>query len=297
MTSKKKSSDQVLKLSVKPQYLDWALGVLFQHGIFTLEQKNLAKKIHITAELPLLTSSLKMDLKKIKVSKSEALFQDIKIIKVRNRKWAEEYKKSLKKIPFIFRNSKDQKYPERALLWIDPRNKKSSPSTNTLYLEAGLAFGTGSHPTTWLCAQALAEHLQKYSTKKVLDLGCGTGLLAMVAAKLGAKKIWAIDNDPVALEVAQENFAKNQTLHIHLQEDLSKSPRNFDLIVANILLTTLLELKNLIIPRLAKKGILIASGLLYKDCAELTHAYQKAGLKLLQRKNRKGWSALIFERK
>ncbi len=292
----KKSSDQVLKLSVKPKHLDWAIGVLFQEGIFTLEQKNLAKKIHITAELPKLKASLKADLKKIKISKSESLFQDIKILKVRNRRWVEEYKKTLKKIPFIFRNPKDQKHPERALLWIDPRNKKSSPSANTLYLEAGLAFGTGSHPTTWLCAQALAEQLQKYPAKNVLDLGCGTGLLAMVAAKLGAKNIWAIDNDPVAVEVAEENFVKNKTQHIHLQEDLSKSPRNFDLIVANILLTTLLELKNLIIPRLAKQGILIASGLLYKDCAELIQTYQMAGLKLLQRKNRKGWSALIFQK-
>lgn len=293
----KKSAYRVLKVWVKPSLLDLAVGILFQHGISSLEQKSQAKKILITAELPAHQARISRALKAASGPEGEKLFDRLEIAKIKNLRWAEAYKNNLKPFPLAFRCLKDRKHPERALLWIDPRGGKSAKKSDSmLHLEAGLAFGTGSHPTTQLCAQLLAEALLQSKTGKVLDLGCGTGLLAMIAAKLGIRKVWAIDNDPVALDVARENFAKNSTRTIRLGADLKKSPKGFDVVVANILLTTLLELKAPLLSRLGKRGLLIVSGLLYKDCAELIRSYQKAGLKLALRRNQKGWSALVFRK-
>lgn len=294
MAARKKTKDRVLKASTQAKHLDLAIGVLFQEGIFTLEQRSRAKKILITAELPALKPKLLANLRRFKTPDGKKLFETLQVSLIRNHKWAEEYKKNLKPFPFVFGSLKDRKHPQRALLWIDPRSH-AKISANSLQLEAGLAFGTGTHPTTQLCAQLLAERLTRSPAKKVLDLGCGTGLLAMLAAKLGSKTVWAIDNDPVAIEVAQENLTKNKIQNIRLAEDLKKSPRSFEIIVANILLNTLLELKPLILTRLGPKATLIVSGLLYKDCKELIQSYKSAGLKFIARRNQKGWSALIFE--
>lgn len=289
---------KVLKAWVKPSLLDLSLGFLFQHGIYTIEQKSRGKKIQLIAEIPSSTPFSLSALKKIKEPNTQkGLFEKIKVERIKNQKWAENYKKNLRAFPFVFENPKKKKNPNTALLWIDPRGKiPKRVSPNTLYIEAGLAFGTGSHPTTHQCAQLLAEQTILHPGASLLDLGCGTGLLAMLGSKLGARKVWAVDNDPIALEVTQENLVKNKIKNISLENDLKKCPKNFKIIVANILLVTLLELKNEIIKRLQKQGILILSGLLYKDCKEIIQAYQKAGLKLKERRNHKGWSALFFQK-
>lgn len=294
----KNKSHKVLKAWVKPSLFDLSIGILFQHGIFTVEQKKIGNKILLTAEIPEGDKSILTSLRKAKaLDHRKALFEKIKIESIKNQKWVDNYKKNLKSFPFVFPSLKKKKDSQSALLWIDPRGKiPKIVSANTLYIEAGLAFGTGTHPTTQQCAQLLAEQSLIHPKASVLDLGCGTGLLAMVASKLGAHKVWAVDNDPVALEVAQENLTKNKIKNIQLNDDLRKCPKDFEIIVANILLVTLLELKNEIVKRVKRKGALILSGLLYKDCAEIIKAYQKAGLILKERRNHKGWSALLFQK-
>ncbi len=290
--SMKNSRLKVLEVWVKPSLLDLALGYLFQHGISTLEEKKQGKMILLTAELRGARKSILRDLQKLTFHQNP-LFQKIQIVKIRNQKWAQNYKKTLRPFPLVY-SSPPQK-SRSILLWVDPRSQKPAQiSPHTLWIEAGLAFGTGTHPTTRLCAQLLSENLLRPKVSGLLDLGCGTGLLAMVGSKLGIRKIWAVDNDPLALKVSEENFSKNKIQNIYLKADLKKVPKNFDVILANILLVTLLELKKEIVKRLKKKGILILSGLLYKDCPEMIKAYKKEGLHFLEQRNQKGWSALVF---
>ncbi len=283
---------RVLTLSVLPRHLDWAQGVLYQEGIFTLEEKKTRQQILLKFELPnsLSFPKLQKKLSRIQDEKGKSLFQSFELKTHRDRSWNEEYLKYLQ--PFPLYASADLKNP---VLWIDPRGElPTQKNDDTLYLNPGLAFGTGTHPTTRLVGELLVDVISqmKRPPTHVLDLGCGTGILAMIAKRLKAKSILAVDNDPVALEVAEENFTINQIQKIKLQQSLKGVRKKFDLIVANILLNTLLELKTEILTHLSSNGLLILSGLLYKDVPPILKAYRP--LKLMERKNRKGWTALVM---
>ena len=166
---------------------------------------------------------------------------------------------------------------------------------NTLYIEAGLAFGTGTHSTTQLAAELLSEAMAPLRNPAVLDVGCGTGILAMAAKKLGAKKIVAVDNDPEALITAKDNFKRNRIAEIRLELSLQDVKGKFPLIVSNIGLNVLLELKGALLQRLAAKGDLILTGLLYRDAKDILQAYR--GFELVRRVNRSGWTAVWLRRR
>ncbi len=287
----KKGKTKIVTVFVLPKNLDLGLGILYQFGFTTVEQKTIRNKIQLAFSV----SSVKEieALKKISDSKTkdknEKIFQNLKIKTEKNRSWVNEYHKYLKTFCFV-----SVKKPECSI-WIDPRIKKNSQkNSNTIYLEPGLAFGTGTHPTTQTSAELLAETILKNKKIDLLDLGSGSGILAMVAAKLGVKSIHAIDNDPEAIEVAKKNFIQNGIKNILLKTSLIKVKIKFDLIVANILLPTLLELKPKILSNLKSGGFLILSGLIYKDKKDLLKGY--SDLKLIKQKNRKGWSAFLFKK-
>ncbi len=281
--------DKTLELLVSKKNLDLALGKLYQQGLFTLQQKNYAGKIRMTVEIPKGSSakSLVTYLRKQIDFQKNKIFLKCEIKVSKDRSWEKAYQKHLK--PFLFLKKKSH-----PLLWIDPQEKNSRKiQENTLYLKAGLAFGTGGHPTTQLAAELMLDYSNPKSS--LLDLGCGSSLLAMTAAKLGIKEIWAIDNDPVALEVSQENCELNEINNIKFALSLAKTKaKKFDVIVANILLPVLIAFKKDFEKHLKKGGHLIVSGLLYKDCAPLIKAFAPKW-KLIERKNRKGWSALLLQ--
>lgn len=282
--------DKTLELLLPKANLDLALGKLYQAGIFTLQHKIQQGKVLIVAELPNNTHSktLVSWLRTQKDLKQKKLFTSLLLKTSKDRSWEKAYQKHLK--PFIF--LKENKQP---LLWIDPQEYKKVPlQKNTLYLKAGLAFGTGGHPTTQLAAEMMQAILRNQKVNKdfsLLDMGCGSALLAFSANKLGVKEIWAIDNDPIAIKVARENCELNQMKNLKFALNFQKvKNKKFDIIVANILLPVLQELKADFEKHLKKEGTLIVSGLLYKDCDPLLKHYK--GWNLVERQNRKGWSAL-----
>lgn len=286
-------SPKIFSTLINPNDLDLALGHLSQFNFTTFEQKGLKGKIQLTAQIP---SSLPVDfLRRLAKLKNQITHRPIflcpqfKVLK--DHPWEKEYLKYLSPFTLSY-SSQNQKASFR--IRIDPRGKiPKIKKINTLYLEPSLAFGTGTHPTTRMAAQILCEVVIKNKSKQVLDLGCGTGILAMIACKAGALRVEAIDNDPVALEVARRNFTLNRIQKIKLGLSLKKSRKKYEVVIANILLTTLIELKNEIAGCLQKKGYLILSGLLYKDVKPIVQAY--ADFTLLERKNHKGWSALLFQ--
>jgi ribosomal protein L11 methyltransferase len=170
-------------------------------------------------------------------------------------------------------------------------------------IEAGLAFGTGHHETTALCLSSLSDLAKRRRFASVLDLGCGTGLLAIGAAKLWRKRVTASDIDPVAIEVTRANARANgeaNLVHAVVADGLAgpalaaRAP--YDLILANILAEPLTRLAPDVAKSLARGGTLVLSGLLHYQENLVLGFYRPHGL-VLRHVHRDGpWSALVLER-
>lgn len=179
--------------------------------------------------------------------------------------------------------------------WLEPPD----PDAVNLLLDPGLAFGTGTHPTTALCLGQLAEALA--GGERVVDYGCGSGILAVAAAKLGAGPVLCVDNDPQALAATADNASRNGVapgdLTIALPDDYDTAPwaGRCDLVVANILAGPLLELAPVITGFLRPGGALLLSGLLASQAGALIEGY--AGrLPLAVAGEQDGWVVLRGER-
>lgn len=156
-------------------------------------------------------------------------------------------------------------------LWIVPSwHAAPDPAAINLELDPGLAFGTGSHPTTRLCLEWLCAKVSRGDT--LLDYGCGSGILALAGAKLGAGEVVGVDIDARALEAAAENAARNRVaLRLaHSQQPLSEQ---FDIVVANILTNPLCVLAPLIAARVKPGGQLALSGVLDNQAEQVIAAY------------------------
>jgi len=179
--------------------------------------------------------------------------------------------------------------------WVDA---PAPPGAVEVVLDPGMAFGTGTHPTTALCLAAISDLLAARPGAAVLDVGTGSGLLAIAASKLGAGRVAASDNDPVAIGVARENAARNGVPHIALTVDpLGAIPGSFELVVANILANTLVELAPEIAARLGAGGVVLLSGILSPQETEVRAAYLAQGLRPLPGGDRRDgeWSLLALE--
>lgn len=166
------------------------------------------------------------------------------------------------------------------------------PGEVVLELDPGLAFGTGLHPTTQMCLMALERRLRPGTT--VLDLGTGSGILALAAAKLGAGWVLALDIDPVAVEVAAANIAANG-LGDRVQVAQGSLPvgQTFDLIVANITARAIAELSSLIAQALRSGGALIAGGLLQHKAPSVVERLAAAGLRRVGQRRQGDWLTLV----
>jgi ribosomal protein L11 methyltransferase len=181
-------------------------------------------------------------------------------------------------------------------IWVVPSwHDAPDPSALILQLDPGLAFGTGSHPTTRLCMEWLEAHPPLDMT--VLDYGCGSGILAMVAKKLGAAEVVGVDIDPQAIESARANAATNDCqIAFCLPEDFpagtADSPQhNFDVVVANILSSPLKLMAPMLAGRVRPGGSLVLSGVLARQAQEVALAYAPF-LELTVWAERDGWVAL-----
>jgi ribosomal protein L11 methyltransferase len=156
-------------------------------------------------------------------------------------------------------------------LWVGPSWKEPPPRTDAVVrLDPGLAFGTGSHPSTRLALRFLERHVQ--GGERVLDYGCGSGVLAIAAAKLGAAHVDAIDVDAEALQTATANARANDvTVRVAAPDALA--PALYDLVVSNILAQPLILLAPLLAARTAVGGRIALSGILENQAAEVTGAY------------------------
>jgi ribosomal protein L11 methyltransferase len=168
-------------------------------------------------------------------------------------------------------------------------------------IEAGLAFGTGHHETTALCLETLSDIARERGFRNVLDLGTGTGLLAIGAAKLWKRPVLASDIDPVAVEVARDNAIANDTGPLvralvadGLANPILSRAAPYDLLIANILAGPLTQLAPSILRSLAPGAVLLLSGLLNNQEKLVTSFYRD--LRFVGARRAGPWSALVFEK-
>jgi ribosomal protein L11 methyltransferase len=176
-------------------------------------------------------------------------------------------------------------------LWVCPSwCEPPDPTAVNVILDPGMAFGTGSHPTTALCLEWLAG--QNLHGTDVLDYGCGSGILAVAALKLGARHAIATDLDEQALAVTRENAARNgvaDRLAVLLPADVPTHVRA-DVVVANILVAALIELAPTLTAHVAPRGALALSGILTAQADEVSVPYAAAFA--LEARERDGWTRL-----
>lgn len=168
------------------------------------------------------------------------------------------------------------------------------PGQVALRLDPGMAFGTGIHPTTQLCLRSLERYLRRGA--RILDLGTGSGILAIAAAKLGGGPILAVDKDPIAVAAAQANIRRNRlSARIEVREGtLVPGMGPYDLILANLLAPVLHELAGVLAQAPAAEGIVIASGVLSEQAGEVTAALEAAGLRRVEQVGEGDWIALVL---
>ena len=188
----------------------------------------------------------------------------IDTVALKDRVWEEECQKDFPSMRFGKR------------LWVCPSWDTESILSNdsiVIHMDPGLAFGTGTHQTTSLCLEYLDSNPPK--NLHVIDFGCGTGILAIAAAKFGAKSVIAIDNDPQAVLSSKENVAKNKcentitTIHSINQGN----DRKCDLLIANILANPLVELEPLFSDLVHTNGMLLLSGILKEQVDRVVKCY------------------------
>jgi len=174
--------------------------------------------------------------------------------------------------------------------WVTP----PKPDAVNLILDPGLAFGTGTHPTTFLCLTWLEG--AELGQKKLIDYGCGSGILALAALKLGALHVDAVDIDEQALLATQNNATTNDIIATQLTiayPDTLNAP--VDILIANILLTPLINLCSRFHELLKTQGTLVVSGLLEEQIGELISAYQGYFVNVSS-STHDGWALLVFSR-
>ncbi len=172
-----------------------------------------------------------------------------------------------------------------------------------VWIEAGPAFGTGHHGTTKGCLEALAIELKRKRPERVLDIGTGSGVLALAAVKYGARFALGTDMDKESIRIAKEN-AKNNKAGDRLKlmhargtgHRMMRAHAPYDLVLANILARPLVGLAPEIAKLVAKGGRVILSGLLTHQEPQVRAAYAGQGLHLVQRRRLNGWSTLVYAR-
>jgi ribosomal protein L11 methyltransferase len=174
-------------------------------------------------------------------------------------------------------------------IWVVPSwHAAPDPQALVLELDPGLAFGTGSHPTTRLCMEWLEQHVEPGAS--LLDYGCGSGILAILAAKCGAHPVTGIDIDPQAVESARQNSLRNQAdVTYGLPDECPDG--EFDIVVANILSNPLKLMAAMLCARVRSGGKLALSGILARQAEEVARAYQ-AWIPMSVWREHEGWVCL-----
>ncbi len=163
-------------------------------------------------------------------------------------------------------------------------------------MDPGMAFGSGTHETTALCAELIEKYLKK--GMRTLDVGTGSGILAILASKLGAQSVDALDIDANAVTVAKENCVKNGVSNVECrQSDLIKSAKGkYDFVSANIVADIVIRMSEDVGNIMKDDGLLVVSGIIEEQRARVTEAFAKKGFCLVDESEKNDWNAFVFKK-
>ena len=233
--------------------------------------------------------ALRRYLKSLQAIQPEISQVKVEAVTIPEQDWGEKWKRFFK--PFHVTSRVVVKPP-----WSSFRPKKNEMS---IVINPGMAFGTGAHATTRLCIHALEKGLKKKGLS-VLDVGTGSGILSILAARMGAGEVLGIDTDEVAVEVARENARQNRVSDlIQVRKgSIGNIQRQFDVVVANIDLRSLRRMRRPLLRHLKGKGLLVVSGLLEGEGERLRRYYMETGVLRWAVSTREGeWVCLTFRKK
>ena len=213
----------------------------------------------------------------------------VTVKKLPRENWAESWKRHFKPISI------------GASLLIKPSWSKRRPRAGqaVVVLDPGLSFGTGQHATTSFCLQKLAAFRQMQARQSLLDIGSGSGILAISAAKLGYRPVNAFDFDPQAVRVSRANALSNDVRIVFHQKDLTKEPlhpnRQYDIVCANLIYDILISEARKICQRVKPCGRLVLAGLLSTQFSQVREAFEAQGMRLISTQIEKEWQSGEFE--
>jgi ribosomal protein L11 methyltransferase len=242
---------------------DLVSGLLFSQGALGVSEKldftqsdvrfnpqvKFSSELHLIAYFAIDTNTRDL----METIKSHFPAASVTVIKADNKDWLEEWKKGYE----AFRLTGD--------IWVVPSWKPVPVEAKLpLFIDPGMAFGTGTHETTQICSTLVAEYLQSNKCETAFDVGTGTGILALLMSKLGVPQITCSDIDEECRRVSQENFENNKATNIAWSEDFSRETGTWDLIVANIIDGVLLDLKTDFRDHAGPNTHFILSGILHE---------------------------------
>ncbi len=204
----------------------------------------------------------------------------IEIRNIKEKDWFKDWKKSFEPI-FVDKN----------IVIVPDWDQKSYPDNTVIRIKPGMAFGTGAHPTTQLCLKALKKYLE--SGERVIDVGCGSGILSILCAKLGASYILGLDIDQDAIENTEENLALNQVENlVEIKQGTvtaSPPPEPFDVAVVNLTKKEIVESFSNIRTQVKPKGTLIFSGILEEEESEMKDFLEKRNVRIVEITRQEDW--------
>ena len=210
---------------------------------------------------------------------------EVAALEVEDEEWATSWKQYYKPIPVGDR------------LLVKPSWETAEPSFRdrlVIELDPGMAFGTGTHETTTMCMEILAE--ADLSGKRVVDVGSGSGILAIAAARLGALAVEALDYDPMAVKVARENVERNGVVgvvNVQQSDLLGAVEGQYDVIVANIIARIIIAALPSVAEHLKPGGLFIASGIIREKADQVAHELADRGFLVMERREAGEWVAFV----
>lgn len=219
---------------------------------------------------------------------AEHIGYEIKIADCAQEDWVNNWKQYFHPMPV----------GEKLLIRPEWEDEYDAAGRKVLHIEPGLAFGTGSHPTTKLCLETLEKYVDENST--ILDIGCGSGILSIACLLLGAKSAFGVDIDSLAVKTAKENALKNgfdESRFRVVQGNLSdKVKGKYNLIVANIVADIIMEFNKSVGDFLDDGGVYITGGIIDSRKDEVLYSFSQNGFQVKDRFEEKGWLVFVLQK-
>ncbi len=265
-----------LFFKVEERYKDLFFDFAFDLGIEAIEEKNGGAYLRSSEDLSKLSWALDLLAQRLPGSK----ILEKTLVKKENQDWMENYKKSIQPV------SIDGIYIHTT--WQKPKRKHIN-----VKIDPALAFGSGHHESTYSCIKLLQRFAKKDT--EALDLGCGSGILSIILAKLGCR-VDACDTDKQAVDSTLANFKLNQArFHNIWQGSLEKATNTYELIVANLVADLILSLQKELKKHLKENAILILSGILNKYRTRIEERFQD--LELIDSLKLNEWTSLVYQKR